>query len=128
MSNARRSALTAAGQAVPNPFQVRALIDTGASDTCVDPIALQPLNLTPTGDVSVITPSTGAIAATRPQYDVSLVILHPKQMGHFLRGTMPIICTELFAAQGIHALIGRDILQDCLFTFDGATGLFSLAY
>lgn len=127
VSSARRVALTAAQQPVPSPVQVRALIDTGASHTCVDPSIIQPLNLTPSGNVSVHTPTTGGTPANRDQYDISFVILHPQQLSPFVRSTMPIMCTDLLA-QGIHALIGRDILQECLFTYNGATGLFVLAY
>ena len=128
MSQPRRAALVAAGQTVPNPVPVRALIDTGASHTCVDPTVLQPLNLTPTGSVGVNTPTTGTVAATRDQYDVMLLIIHPRQLAPLIRPAMPVICTELFASQGIHVLLGRDVLQECLLTVDGTTGSFILAY
>ena len=36
VSDARRVALTGLGQTVPNLQRIRALIDTGASSTCVD--------------------------------------------------------------------------------------------
>jgi hypothetical protein len=35
----RRDALKAAGHVAPNPIRARALIDTGASCSCVDPLA-----------------------------------------------------------------------------------------
>jgi hypothetical protein len=59
VSGARRAALLAAKQDIPTPVQIRALVDTGASGTCVDPSVLQSLGLTPTGSVQVNTPSTG---------------------------------------------------------------------
>lgn len=94
---------------------------------------LQPLNLTPTGSTGINTPSTGAAAETRLIYDVSLIILHPQYGANppvpaLVKNTIPVICTELFAAQGIHALIGRDVLQSCLLVYDGVNGTFSLAY
>jgi predicted aspartyl protease len=49
--------LAAENQPQPSPIQVRALIDTGASHTCVDPSVLRPLNLTPTGSTHVSSPS-----------------------------------------------------------------------
>jgi hypothetical protein len=41
---------------------------------------------------------------------------------------LAVLCAELFQPQGFHALIGRDILARCLFTYNGDTGLFTLAY
>jgi hypothetical protein len=131
VSLARRNALTEAGQAVPGPVQARALIDSGASHTCVDPAILKPLSLSPTGSTKVHSPTTGAIAEDRPTYDISLVILHTlyqQGVGPLIRNTMPVICTDLLSGQGIHVLIGRDVLQGCLFVLDGHSGTFSLAY
>ena len=53
------SDLKKASQPLPPMVQVRALIDTGASHTCVDPTILHPLNLTPTGSTPVHTPREG---------------------------------------------------------------------
>ena len=124
ISQARRTALAAENQPQPPPIQVRALIDTGASHTCVDPSVLHPLNLTP-GSTHVNTPTTGGVGEMRDLYDISFMVPNGK-LAPLVRRTMPVICTELFP--GIHVLIGRDILQDCLFTFDGRSSLFSLAY
>jgi hypothetical protein len=74
VSVARGDALMTAGQPVPAGISARALIDTGASCTCVDPSILAKLALTPTGTVSVHTPSTGPAAHLAEQYDVSLII------------------------------------------------------
>lgn len=123
VSAARRAALTAATQPVPAMIHVRALVDTGASHTCVASSVLHPLGITPTGTVPIFTPSTGVVAADREQYDISLLILNDT-LPPFLRATMPAICTELFG--GIDVLIGRDILNTCLLVFDGNTC--SLAY
>lgn len=120
VSHARRTALQSASQPIPAPSQVRALIDTGASDTCIDPSVLKALGLSPIGQCLVNTPTTGNVAETRDQYDISLVILHPQKLAPFVRSAMPVICTELFATQGIHALIGRDILRECLRKFSSA--------
>ena len=47
--------------------------------------------------------------------------------GTLLSQTLPVIASELFAAQGFHALIGRDILSQCVFMYNG-NGFFTLAY
>jgi hypothetical protein len=125
VSEAREEALLRVGQVVPTPVRIRGLIDTGASCTCIDPSALQSLGLTPTGSTPMLTPSTGATAHNADQYDVSLVLLHPN-----LNLTFPevaIVESEL-SIQGIQALIGRDVLQGCLFIYDGQTGIFTLAF
>jgi hypothetical protein len=49
VSQERNAALVAAGQPAPKPQPIRALVDTGASATCVDPSVLAALSLTPTG-------------------------------------------------------------------------------
>ncbi len=110
VSHARRSALQAASLVVPNPIQIRGLVDTGAGGTSVDPSVLTSLGLTPTGSVTVNTPSTGSQPHTADQYDVSLAIpsSSPSHAPLFVPN-MPVLCAELFAAQGFHALIGRDI-------------------
>jgi len=91
----RRDALVAAGEALPAPQPIRALVDTGASFSSVDPQVLISLGLTPTGNIGIVTPSTGA---------------------------------ELFHAQGIHALIGRDILARCTVFYNGALSQFTISF
>jgi hypothetical protein len=126
-SQARAAALKAADQSVPAPFPIRALVDTGASCTCVDPSVLEALSLTPTGSVSVNTPSTGATPHTAYQYDVALIIPSPNGTPLVFQ-TVPVVSSELLDAQGYHALVGRDILDRCLFVYNGSLGLFTLAY
>lgn len=128
-SQARRKALALANVPIPGPMRIRALIDTGASCTCVDPSILQSLNLTPTGSVPVNTPTTGTQAAVANQYDVGLMIPHvDPTTPPLLRETVAVIECQLLVAQGFHALIGRDILEGCLFIMDGGVKIFTLAY
>ncbi len=103
------------------------MVDTGASGTCVDPSVLSQLNLSPTGQTQINTPSTGAQATAAYQYDVSLLIMTTQDQAPFFRPAMPVIGSEL-VVQGFHVPIGRDILRHCLLTYDGQSGLFSLAY
>jgi hypothetical protein len=75
------------------------------------------------------TPSTGVQPHTANQYDVGLVIpgpslTHPAYYIH----TLAVVEAYLLLSQGIHALIGRDVLQHCLLTYNGTTNLFTLAY
>ena len=129
VSEPRRDALTTAEQPLPAPQRITALLDTGASCTNIDPSVLTALNLPPTGTALVHTPSTGNAPVTVDQYDIGLAIFaatthHPPL--HL--PTVPVIASELLQSQGFHALIGRDILSQCIFHYNGSTGLFSLAY
>jgi len=127
VSDARRTTLLSLNQTVPNPFQIRALVDTGASGTCVDPIVMVSLGLTPKGQVQMCTPSTGSTPHVADQYDVSIFIPCASSPP-FVRKTVGVACVELLASQGFHALIGRDVLRSCLLTYNGATASFTLAY
>lgn len=128
-SGARRAALQSANLAIPDPVFIRALIDTGATSTCVDPSVLTTLGLSPTGIVKVNTPSTGSQPHTAEQFDVALLIPGPQQTHHpLIIENMPVIGTELLQQQGFHALIGRDVLATCLFGYNGAMEEFWLAY
>ena len=116
-------------QPVPNPVQIRGLVDTGASGTCVDPSVLTTLGLSPTGSVTVNTPSTGTQPHVADQYDVSLMIpgAHPTHAPLVVQN-LPVMCAELLVPQGFHVLIGRDILSRCLLNYNGPMNLFTLAY
>jgi predicted aspartyl protease len=125
VSAEREEALKKASTPVPPPVPIRALIDTGASCTAIDPGALTSLGLTPTGSTPVHTPTTGNTAQNADQYDVSIVLLNPK-----LNLTFPTIAVieSKLSIQGIQALIGRDVLTNCLFIYDGQSGIFTLSF
>lgn len=83
------------------------------------------LNLTPTGSVFMNTPSTGTIPHRANQYDVSLTLVHPTIGLTF--AAVPVIEAHR-ATQGIQGLIGRDILANCLFIYNGLDGNFVLGF
>lgn len=127
VSGARRQALEKAGQTIPDPIPIRALLDTGASGTCIDPAVLTALGLTPTGMIAVNTPTTGNQPHQAFQYDVGLLIPAPAGLP-LVRPSLAVVASELLQRQGFHALIGRDILHGCILTYNGSAGLFMLAY
>ena len=128
VSEARRQALLAAHQQVPPPIAIRALLDTGASHTCIDPSVLTSLALTPTGSVLCNTPSSGNQPHQADQYDIGLIIPGPKGGVPLIRPTLPVMESHLFQQQGFHSLIGRDVLAGCVLTFNGTAAFFILAY
>lgn len=127
VSSGRSAALQQAGQPIPAPQRIRALIDTGASGSCVDPMIVNALGIQPTGTVPVNTPTTGMTPVVCNQYDVSIIIPPPKGIP-FQVPTTAVTEHEFFAAQGFHALIGRDILARCLLIYNGQLNLFTLAW
>jgi hypothetical protein len=127
VSQAKREALQTAGQAIPPIIPMRALVDTGASATCIEAGLLARLGLTPTGNILVHTPTTGQTAAPADQYDVSLLIPAVHGAPLFHRPAVAVTAHD-FTAHGIHALIGRDILGDCLLVYNGTQKTFTIAY
>jgi hypothetical protein len=119
--------LLKAGLPVPKPVVVDALVDTGASHTCVDPWVLRKLSLSPTGTTQVSTPSTGETPAEHELYDMSLTIYAADEQPPLVHETIAVIGCRL-TPQGMDVLIGRDVLEGCLLVFDGVSGTFSLAY
>jgi hypothetical protein len=107
---------------------IRALIDTGASISGVDPAALKALGLSQTGEAEIHTPSTKGVAVTTPTYDVKIAILagRPGDL-HFISDTIQVTATEL-TPQGFQVLIGRDILKSCILHYNGADEYFTVSY
>ncbi|MEX1129230.1 MAG: aspartyl protease family protein [Vicinamibacterales bacterium] len=129
VSAARAKALTAEGQAVPALVNIRALIDTGASCTCVDPSVLVALGIPATGTATMNTASSGQTPHVTEQFDVALAIPGATATDQpLVIQAIPVVAIELLAAQNFHALIGRDILSRCLFFYNGAMGHFSVAF
>ena len=126
VSEPRKDALTKASQPVPAYVRSRLLIDTGATSTCLDSSIIQQLALSPSGLVSIHTPSTNANNAHQcQQYDVSL--LFPLPAFNRLFKAIPVVETNL-AHQGIDGLLGRDVLAKCLLIYNGDLGIFTLSF
>jgi hypothetical protein len=128
VSDGRRQALEAAQQPIPTQQIVRALIDTGASHTSIDPTVLAALGLTPTGTIEIVTPSTGTGTHTADTYDVDFKIYASAEDIPLATSNLRVSACELFLKQGIHALIGRDILSRCVFIYTGSTNSFTVCF
>ncbi len=126
VSKPRADTLRKARLPVPAPVSVSGLVDTGASISGIDPTILKSLGVVSTGTIPLHTPSTTlGCPHVANQFDVSIVFVHPliTRTWH----AVPVIESEL-AHQGIQALIGRDILNFCLMTYDGQAGTFTLGF
>jgi hypothetical protein len=128
VSTARHQMLTAIGQQVPDPQPIRALIDTGASISGVDPTVLAALGLSPRGQADVISTTSGASPISVPTYDVCIGIYAARHGDlHFISDTVQVTATDL-SARGFDALIGTDILCKCILHYNGADGFFTLGW
>lgn len=113
--------LSAANQPIPAPQTGRALIDTGASISAIDAEIVRKLGVPPVGVVSVMTPSGRADQEMFPAR-----ILFPGTPLDSIDFTR--MAGAQLSQQGLIALLGRDILHQCVFVYNGPGGHVSLSY
>lgn len=112
-------ALVQRGEQLPSPVAGLALIDTGASVTCIDAQAARHLGLTA---INVVPMASASQARTdKNVYSIQFEIVgFPIRLQSFNA-----IEAEL-ATQGLVLLIGRDALQVSAFFYNGPAGEFTL--
>ena len=108
--------LTDRGNAIPEPFIGMALIDTGADQSCIDHSVVDNLRLLPIGVTPVITPD--GIHLECPVYPIRLEF---DKRGFDVNEAISLSIRNMHSDNMI-ALIGRDILKHCFFTYHGPTG------
>ncbi len=118
------AAKQALGEAIPAPIRVRAVIDTGTDITAVSASILQPMGLTLAASGSTHTAS-GSVSVKL--FEISLVI--PGSDPTVLLVVRPqLLVMELTAViPDVDLLLGRDVLDECLFFYDGPGKQFILA-
>lgn len=107
------------GLPVPAPVPGQAIIDTGASSTCIDDATAQRLQLPV---IDVVNMTSASHAST--QQNIYPVLI---EVAGGLRIDVQRAMGANLAAQGLVALIGRDFLQHCTFFYNGPSGLITLA-
>jgi predicted aspartyl protease len=111
-------ALLGQGKPVPTPKTGLALIDTGASNTCIDEQAAKELGL-PVIDVGFM------LSATHEKVPCNIYpVLINTQIMNF---NSPRTMGAALAAQGLMVLIGRDVLQRGTLFYNGPTGQFTFS-
>lgn len=125
LTSHRVEALKKAGKPFAPPMTIAGLVDTGASCSAVDRNLAAGLGLGAKGVVSVHTPTTGSRYIDLLQYDVCMVLGEGQADALVL--TLPVIESD-FASEGFLALIGRDVLKSCKFTYDGPADAFTIAW
>jgi hypothetical protein len=127
VSEVRRQRLLSTGLPVPPPTPVLAVIDTGSFSTGFRPELLQALGLRPFRRIPILTPSTRPDAPHMcDQYNVSLTLVAGTSQRYFPR--VIAIASEDFGEHGVQALIGRDVLNLCVFSYFGPHATFELAF
>ncbi len=114
------ASIVAAGYSLPPPIAGLAMIDTGASATCIDEEAAQLLKL-PVIDVASVTSASGS-ATHHNVYAIEIAVV-----GSSIRVGLSKAVGGPLKAQGLLALIGRDVLQNGVLVYNGMTGSFSLS-
>ena len=117
--------LRAHGHPFPPPVTIRSLIDTGASSSCIDGSIVHRLGLEPRDLIEIHTPSTMGVPVLRNTYDISIIFGEGQPDPRTY--TLEIVETELLD-QGFLLLVGRDILNRCVFHYDGPNWIFELRY
>jgi hypothetical protein len=119
------AALIHAGQPIPSPIHVRALVDPGSDRTGVAPHVFQLLRL---GPVGYGTSQTAGGSFQVSLYRVSLSVSDPRGRANAMM-TMPnLLVSELPVPLPFDALIGLDVLRECLFVLDGPGQQFILGF
>jgi predicted aspartyl protease len=108
------------GQIVPPPISGLALIDTGASSTCIDDAIAQQLRL-PVIDVVQMVSASHA-STQQSVYPVLIEVVGPA-----IQINVPRAIGANLATQGLTALIGRDFLQHVTLFYNGVTGQITLS-
>lgn len=127
VSHPREMQLRAAREEIPAAVKVRALIDTGASCSLITETIVKKLALPVRGVTPMHTPSTDGTAQEALIYDVSLAIdLGDQQARRY--ASLFVIGRNSMIQPGVEALIGRDILQHAIFTFNGTAKMFLLGF
>ena len=116
----RQAAITAAHAAAPGPALVEALIDTGASDCCIDEGLAQQLQL------PLIDQQDGSGIGGREKFNVYL--------GHIRIASLALIEYGRFmgvkltaGGQSHKVLLGRTMMQAMILVYDGTTGAVKIA-
>ena len=108
------------GQQPPKPFAGIALIDTGASVTCIDRTAAEASGLTVT--------DSGPVNSATHANEVVPIYAGKIEIQGLPPCNIPRAYGVNLGAQKICVLIGRDMLASCVLVYNGAEGFVSLSY
>ncbi len=117
--------LRAAGQPIPAPLRVHALIDTGTDATSMSPVLVRQLGLAP--GISAYTQTAGGLIAVE-LFDISLSIPDPMGVVAGFVATQVLAMQLSVALPDCDVLLGLDLITLWRLTIDGPARSFSLEY
>jgi hypothetical protein len=112
-------ALVAQGMVVPPPQTIRALIDTGADQSAIHPNALATIASPPSGTILVRRPTSITSVRRVNLHDVRLMFggtADSRPRSSWIEVESAAVVP---ADPSVLALIGRDMLANCQFVYDG---------
>lgn len=115
------------GLKVPAPIAVRAMIDTGATISGFASELLKNLHLLPIDTIPILTPSTPYTAPHECDVFHAALALVANGVAHEFPECRVVAAEGWHPADGIHGLIGRDILARCNMLYLGTERKFTLA-
>lgn len=108
------------GTQLPSSVSGNALIDTGASTTCIDDVLAKSIGMPV---IDVVTMASASHVSTQQ----NVYSIHMQIVGSPIPIEVPNAIGANLQAQGIIALIGRDYLQHCTLNYNGITGAITLS-
>ena len=125
VSAPRKIAMHAAGVPIPAPVTATLIVDTGASCTSIDKSLIAQLGLKPTGETTILTPSTGSNPHLCSTYDVEMFIPGAPSSKHI---PALAIIDGSYLSHGHHGLLGRDVLREGRLVYSGPDALVMLSF
>jgi hypothetical protein len=126
VSRARKETLERAGLAAPERVRVRAELDTGSGLTVLSEHLPLALGLGVIGKVQALTTSGGETPHEYDQYLVSLVLEGPGNRLQF--HTVFVAASRFPRGDEVQAVLGRDILDECVLIYNGPARTFTLTF
>lgn len=126
VSEARRQVLRSVGFLVPTPSPVRVLLDTGSIITITKAQAITPLGVTRYDQRQFFNSAVGLTPIVRDVFDLSITLLDDKGISLHYWPSVDVIPGVFPPTDQVQGVIGRDLLDECVFTYDGKRRTFSL--
>lgn len=121
-----RAALWKRSQPVPPPVRATFLVDTGCDSTTVSEQLMRTLNLPAASTTRVITGTTGPQGHAADVFAVEFTLL--PHMAQPRRWSACEVVALPLLSQATDGLLGRDLLNQLVFTYDGPRQVVTLTY
>jgi hypothetical protein len=126
-NTSHQAALRNAGQPIPRLVPAKLVIDTGSNQTIVDRNIVAQVPALPTRAVLV---DAHQSRQSMTRHDVAIYL--PKASGgcQLWLQVLPVLAGEMLAhkERGLDGVLGRDVLDGCLFTYNGPEQTFTLSF